>query len=64
MTRLTQLQAVSPSIGIVFIISFAWIVDKAGQKAIIPLIASVCTVHAIGKLAFILYDKSAFGYKW
>ncbi|KAF2832391.1 MFS general substrate transporter [Ophiobolus disseminans] len=56
--------AISPSIGIVFIISFAWIVDKTGQKAIVPLIASVAIVHAVAKLAFVLYDKSTFGYKW
>lgn len=61
---LTRSQAISPSIGIIFIITFAWTVDKFGKRSILPLIGLMAVVHAIGKLAFTLYDTSPFGYKW
>jgi hypothetical protein len=43
---------------------FAWIVDKGGRRAIVPVIATASALHFISKFAWILYDKTSFGYKW
>ncbi|KAJ9145060.1 MFS general substrate transporter [Pleurostoma richardsiae] len=56
--------AIAPSIGILFTFSFAWIVDKGGRKAIVPLIGTVCSLHFIAKFAWLLYDRTSFSYKW
>jgi dTDP-4-dehydrorhamnose reductase len=57
-------QAISPSIGIVLIMSFSWIVDKKGRNAILPVIAVACGIHFVSKFAWILYDTTSFEYKW
>jgi hypothetical protein len=58
------LQAISPSLGIIFILTFAWTVDKLGQKSVVPLIGTVAVIDIIARLAFVLFDKSPFSYKW
>ncbi|KAK7420380.1 hypothetical protein QQX98_002803 [Neonectria punicea] len=60
----STVQAIHPSIGIVFIWTFAWLVDKGGRKAIIPVIGGACLVHFVSKFAWIFYDKTPFGFKW
>lgn len=57
-------QAISPSIGIVLIMSFSWVVDKKGRNAILPVIAVACGIHLVSKFAWILYDTTSFEYKW
>ncbi|EEU34623.1 uncharacterized protein NECHADRAFT_3907, partial [Fusarium vanettenii 77-13-4] len=37
--QVNNFTAISPSLGIIWIMSFAWVVDKFGRKAIIPTIA-------------------------
>jgi hypothetical protein len=57
-------QAVSPSLGVIFIFSFSWIVDKWGEKAKIPLFAFVTFMTFIASLGFVLYDHTSFAWKW
>ncbi|KAI8716116.1 hypothetical protein NCS52_00904500 [Fusarium sp. LHS14.1] len=62
--QVNNFTAISPSLGIVWIMSFAWVVDKFGRKAIIPTIAFACGIHFISKFAWLLFDQTSFGYKW
>ncbi|KAH7361672.1 major facilitator superfamily domain-containing protein [Plectosphaerella cucumerina] len=62
--QVNNFTAIAPSIGIVLILTFAWIVDKGGRRAIVPVIASASALHFISKFAWILYDETSFGYKW
>ncbi|KIW13841.1 hypothetical protein PV08_06621 [Exophiala spinifera] len=56
--------AISPSLGVVFIFSFSWIVDKWGEKAKIPLFGFVTFMTFMGSLGFVIYDHSSFAWKW
>lgn len=58
------LKAISPSLGVVFIFSFSWIVDKCGDKAKIPLFGFVTSMTFVGTLGFVLYDYFPFSWKW
>ncbi|KAF9877192.1 hypothetical protein CkaCkLH20_05458 [Colletotrichum karsti] len=62
--QVNNFTAISPSFGILFILAFSWTIDKAGQRAIVPLIGLVSLVHFISKFAWILYDETSFGFKW
>ncbi|CAH0023856.1 unnamed protein product [Clonostachys rhizophaga] len=62
--QVNNFTAISPSIGIVLIMSFSWIVDKKGRNAILPVIAVACGIHFVSKFAWILYDTTSFEYKW
>ncbi|KAJ3460943.1 hypothetical protein MRS44_011810 [Fusarium solani] len=62
--QVNNFTAISPSLGIVWIMSFAWVVDKFGRKAIIPTIAFACGIHFISKFAWLLFDRTSFGFKW
>ncbi|KAJ4319199.1 hypothetical protein N0V84_006481 [Fusarium piperis] len=62
--QVNNYSAIYPSIGIIFIWSFAWIVDKGGKNAILPVIGGACLVHFISKFAWLFYDKTPFGFKW
>lgn len=61
---MTFIQAVSPSLGVVFIFAFSWVVDKWGDKAKIPLFGFVTTMTFIASLGFVLYDQSSIQWKW
>ncbi|KAJ4263445.1 hypothetical protein NW762_006264 [Fusarium torreyae] len=63
-SQVNNYSAIYPSIGILFIWTFAWLVDKGGNKAIVPVIGGACLVHFVAKFAWILYDKTPFGFKW
>ena len=58
------MQAISPSLGVVFIFVFSWVVDRYGDKAKIPLFGFVTFMTFIGSLGFVLYDYSSFAWKW
>ncbi|KAL3292182.1 putative transporter SEO1 [Colletotrichum asianum] len=62
--QVNNFTAISPSIGILFILGFSWTIDKGGQKAIAPLIGAVSLLHFISKFAWIVYDQTSFGFKW
>ncbi|KAM5378134.1 hypothetical protein ACJZ2D_004592 [Fusarium nematophilum] len=62
--QVNNYSAVYPSIGIIFIWSFAWIVNKGGRNAIVPVIGGACLVHFVSKFAWLFYDKTSFGFKW
>ncbi|KAL2678508.1 hypothetical protein Neosp_009255 [[Neocosmospora] mangrovei] len=62
--QVNNFTAISPSLGIIWIMSFAWVVDKFGRKAIVPTIAFACGIHFISKFAWLLFDQTSFGYKW
>ncbi|KIW82822.1 hypothetical protein Z517_02065 [Fonsecaea pedrosoi CBS 271.37] len=56
--------AISPSLGVVFIFTFSWVVDKWGDRAKIPLFGFVTFMTFIAALGFVLYDQSSFAWKW
>lgn len=59
-----NLTSVAPCCAIVFIVAFAWLSDRYGRKATLPLFAFAHLTMGLGHLAFVLYDRSPFGYKW
>jgi hypothetical protein len=59
-----NLTAVPPSVGIVFIIFFAFMADKFGARSRIPLFAIAHIVMGLGHIAFVAYAQSPFAYKW
>ncbi|KAF4122226.1 MFS transporter, ACS family, pantothenate transporter [Geosmithia morbida] len=62
--QVNNYSAIYPSLGILFIWSISWTVDKGGQDAIVPIIGGVCLVHFVAKFAWILYDETSFSFKW
>ncbi|KAH7325692.1 major facilitator superfamily domain-containing protein [Stachybotrys elegans] len=62
--QVNNFTAVSPSLGIIFIFVFSWIIDKGGRKAIVPLVSFACGLHFITKFAWIAFDSTSTEYKW
>ncbi|KAF2652580.1 MFS general substrate transporter [Lophiostoma macrostomum CBS 122681] len=56
--------AISPSLGIIWILLFSWTVGRCGKNAVVPLIGSVAIVGVISRFAFVMFDHTSFGYKW
>lgn len=48
-------------LGRTLFLAIAWTVDKKSTRAVI---GAVCTINVIARLAFVLFDKPLFGYKW
>jgi MFS family permease len=63
-STVNSLTAVAPCVGIVFIVLFAWVADRFGAKARLPLFGVAHIIAFVGHIAFVAYDKSPFGYKW
>ncbi|KJR90046.1 pantothenate transporter [Sporothrix schenckii 1099-18] len=59
-----NLTAVPPCAAIVAIVLFAWVADRFGVRARLPLFALAHTVAFLGLVAFVAYDHSPFAYKW
>ncbi|KAJ4294316.1 hypothetical protein N0V90_008006 [Kalmusia sp. IMI 367209] len=62
--QVNNFTAISPSLGIIWILLFSWTVDRFGKKAIVPLIGSVAVVGVISRFAFVMFDHTSFSYKW
>ncbi len=59
-----NLTTINPAVGIVWIVTFSLLTDRYGHKAKLPIFAFANTLMFISHLAFVLYDKSSFAYKW
>lgn len=59
-----SLTAVAPCVGIVAIVLFAWVADRFGARARLPLFAFAHLIALLGHAAFVAYDSSSFSYKW
>ncbi|CAK7204019.1 hypothetical protein SEUCBS139899_006770 [Sporothrix eucalyptigena] len=62
--KINNLTAVAPCVGIVAITLFAWAADRFGASARLPLFGIAHFTAFLGLLAFVLYNKSPFAYKW
>ncbi len=62
--KVNNLTVVPPCVGIVAIVLFAWTTDRFGSRARLPLFSLAHLIAFLGILAFVVYEKSAFSYKW
>ncbi|CAK7213579.1 hypothetical protein SBRCBS47491_001853 [Sporothrix bragantina] len=62
--KVNNLTTVAPSVAIVAIVLFAWVADRFGARARLPLFGFAHLVAFLGLVAFVAYDRSSFSYKW
>lgn len=59
-----NLTTIGPGVQIIWIISFSLLADRFGHRARLPIFGFAMTLQFLSHLAFVIYDKSSFGYKW
>lgn len=59
-----NLTTIYPCVGIIWIVSFTLLTDRYGHRAKLPIFAFANSLMFISHLAFVLYDKTSFAYKW
>jgi MFS family permease len=62
--KVNNLTTIAPCSAILFIVAFAWLSDRYGHKATLPLFAFAHLIEFLGQLAFVAYDHTPVGYKW
>ncbi|CAK7233930.1 hypothetical protein SCUCBS95973_008762 [Sporothrix curviconia] len=62
--EINNLTTVAPAVAIVSIVLFAWVADRFGARARLPLFGVAHLVAFLGLVAFVAYDRSPFAYKW
>jgi len=63
-SQANQLTSVPAFVGIVAIVLFAWVADRFGPRARLPLFALANLIALIGHTAFVAYDRTTSAYKW
>ncbi|KIW09931.1 hypothetical protein PV08_11707 [Exophiala spinifera] len=62
--EVNNLTTVAPCTAILFVVTFAWLSDRYGHRATLPIFGFAHLIEFLGQLAFVAYDHTSVGYKW